>query len=51
MFDIDLTDYDDVRTCGKGGHICSACWPFMAAAVQVTSSGGFVEGNCACHTQ
>ena len=35
MFDIDLTDYDDVRTCGKGAHICSACWPLMAVAVQV----------------
>ncbi len=34
MFDIDLTDYDDVRTCGKEGHICVRCWPLMAAAVQ-----------------
>ena len=35
MFDIDLTDYDDVRTCGKEGHICTACWPLMAVAVEV----------------
>lgn len=35
VFDIDLTDYDDVRTCGKEGHICSACWPLMAVAVEV----------------
>ncbi len=35
MFDIDLTDYDDVRTCGKEGHICAACWPLMAVAVEV----------------
>ena len=34
MFDIDLTDYDDVRTCGREGHICAACWPLMAVAVQ-----------------
>lgn len=35
VFDIDLTDYDDVRTCGKEGHICTKCWPLMAAAIQV----------------
>lgn len=40
MFDIDLTDYDDVRTCGKGGHICGKCWPLMAAAVKVRTCGG-----------
>ncbi len=38
MFDIDLTDYDDVRTCGKEAHICSACWPLMAVAVQVCNT-------------
>lgn len=35
VFDIDLTDYDDVRTCGREGHICIKCWPLMAAAIKV----------------
>ena len=39
VFDIDLTDYDDVRTCGDGGHICSRCWPLMALAIKVSGWG------------
>ena len=38
VFDVDLTDYDDVRTCGTGGHTCRKCWPLMAAAVAVVDA-------------
>ncbi|GMH46663.1 hypothetical protein TrRE_jg3028, partial [Triparma retinervis] len=39
VFDIDLTDYDGVRTCCTGANICRKCWKYMNMAVKVMDEG------------
>ena len=40
VFDIDLTDYDDIRQCGcSGANICTTCWTYMTMAIQVLDEG------------
>mmetsp|Transcript_11316 Transcript_11316/g.12631 ORF Transcript_11316/g.12631 Transcript_11316/m.12631 type:complete len:444 (+) Transcript_11316:94-1425(+) len=40
VFDIDLTDYDEVRHCGcSGADICNRCWQMMTMAIKVMDQG------------
>lgn len=39
VFDIDLTDYDDIRTCCVKAEICHKCWRFATMTIKVIDAG------------
>lgn len=38
VFDIDMTDYDEIRTCCDGANICHKCWTFITMAIKVVDA-------------
>lgn len=38
VFDIDLTDYDEIRTCCNKANICHKCWSFVTMAIKVVDA-------------
>ena len=48
VFDIDMTDYDNVRTCCEGAKVCEKCWAYMACATHVLNDVLVTDLNLTC---
>ncbi|RCV18099.1 hypothetical protein SETIT_3G273400v2 [Setaria italica] len=35
IFDIDISDYDDICYCFSGADVCLDCWPLMTIAIKI----------------